>query len=495
MEKVKEYDVFISYARSDYENKETKEKIPNSVVSQIKEYLSANNISFWFDEDGIYSGDAFAKEIANSIKNSKLFLFISSAHANKSDWTCREIATATMYKKKILPVKIDNSVYDDSVILYLANLDFVDLTRNQEQGLKAMVRSINNYINNNDSIVTPQVKVNIKDTLLGIANDAPGDICPTDWAGATKYGLQKMFSIKGRMNRPAFWKYSFTILLSLILVSGLFLGLCKFMGLSVGGVAVGMSTLLFLAFILLTLTASIRRFHDIGLDYYGFGPFIYIPAYGIELCCLGIMVIYPISTIWLFPGAIFLSISVVIFIYMLCPNKEHIINKMAQKVNTVGELIWKDIFIGFYKMFSTEGRTTRRELFLFEISLFFVLCLIAILFWLFARLCGFDVSLSLFWGIAPLILFDMFVLSFTAIIRRMHDVGNNGLIVVGALLSLLYLVATFSKWLNNIWLAVGIIFLLLSFVSFVFILMPSSNSIKYGMPKNKVRIIVKEDEN
>ena len=155
MEEVKEYDVFISYARSDYEDRKTKEKIPNSAVSKIKEYLLTNKISFWFDEEGIYSGDAFAKEIANSIKNSKLFLFISSEHSNKSDWTCREIATATMYKKKILPVKIDNSVYDESVILYLANLDFVDLTRNQEQGLKAMVRSINNYVNNTDSIVTP----------------------------------------------------------------------------------------------------------------------------------------------------------------------------------------------------------------------------------------------------------------------------------------------------------------------------------------------------
>ena len=192
MEQTIEYDVFISYARSDYEDRKTKEKIPNSMVSQIKEYLSVNNISYWFDEDGIYSGDAFAKEIANSIKNSKLFLFISSAHSNMSDWTCREIAIATMYKKKILPVKIDESVYDESVILYLANLDFVDLTRNHEQGLKAMVRSINNFLNNTDSILTPQVKVNINDTLWGIANDKSGDICPTGWAGAVKYGLQKL---------------------------------------------------------------------------------------------------------------------------------------------------------------------------------------------------------------------------------------------------------------------------------------------------------------
>lgn len=485
MEQIIKYDVFISYARSDYEDRETKEKISNSMVSQIKEYLSINNISYWFDEDGIYSGDAFAKEIANSIKNSKLFLFISSVHSNKSDWTCREIATATMYKKKILPVKIDESVYDDSVILYLANLDFVDLTRNQEQGLKAMVRSINNSINSNDSIVTPQVKVNIKDTLLGIANDRPGDICPTKWAGAVKYGLQKLFSIKGRMNRPAFWKYSFTILLSLILVSGLFLGLCKFMGLSVGGVTVGMSTLIFIAFILLTLTASIKRFHDIGLG---------LHAFGIIILCLIYLFVFPISTAWLLPGSLVLSVFFVIMTLMAYPCREVIHERMKEEEKTYWNSVKKEAFIGFYKIFSIEGRTTRRELFLFEISLLFVLCVIAIIFWLFARLCGFDVSLSHFLGMVPLIIFNMFVLSFTAIIRRMHDVGNNGFVVVGALLSLLYLVATHSRLLNNIWLVVGVIFLLLTFVSLIFIMMPSSNSMKYGMPKKKVRINVKEDE-
>lgn len=477
MEKIIEYDVFISYARSDYENSETKEKIPNSIVSQIKEYLSVNNISYWFDEDGIYSGDAFAKEIANSIKNSKLFLFVSSAHSNKSDWTCREIATATMYKKKILPVKIDDSVYDESVILYLANLDFVDLTRNQEQGLKAMVRSINNYINSNDSIVTPQVKVNIKDTLLGIANDKPGEVCPTEWAGAVKHGLQKLFSIKGRMNRPAFWKYSLTIFFSLVVVSGLFLGFCKLMGLSVGGAVAGISIPIFFAFILLTLTASIRRFHDIGLGLHAFGIFI---------LCLIYLLAFPISIAWLFPGSLVLSVFFVIMTLMAYPCREEIRERMKEEEKTYWDSVKKEAFIGIYKMFSIKGRTTRRELFFFEISLFIILCVISILFWLYFRLCGHDVPLALFVGMAPLLLFDMFVLSFTAIIRRMHDVGNNGLVVVGALLSLLYLVATFSRWLNSIWLVVGVIFLLLSFVSFIFILMPSSNSIKYGMPKKNI---------
>lgn len=42
MEQKIEYDMFISYARSDYEDRETKEKIPNSMVSQIKNFVDRN---------------------------------------------------------------------------------------------------------------------------------------------------------------------------------------------------------------------------------------------------------------------------------------------------------------------------------------------------------------------------------------------------------------------------------------------------------------------
>lgn len=53
-----EYDVFISYSR--------------------KDYVDANGISYWFDEDGVFEGNLYAHEIVYNIKTSKLFLCISS---------------------------------------------------------------------------------------------------------------------------------------------------------------------------------------------------------------------------------------------------------------------------------------------------------------------------------------------------------------------------------------------------------------------------------
>ena len=53
MEQTK-YDVFISYSRRDYVD-ERNNVIPGNVVSKIKEALTNAGISYWFDEEGIYS--------------------------------------------------------------------------------------------------------------------------------------------------------------------------------------------------------------------------------------------------------------------------------------------------------------------------------------------------------------------------------------------------------------------------------------------------------
>lgn len=71
------YDVFISYARKDYAD-EHKNVIPDNVISKIKDFLEENGYSYWFDEDGIYSGDEFVGVITEAIMNSEVFLFASS---------------------------------------------------------------------------------------------------------------------------------------------------------------------------------------------------------------------------------------------------------------------------------------------------------------------------------------------------------------------------------------------------------------------------------
>ena len=140
-----EYDVFISYSRKDYLD-EYKRPIPGNIISQIKELFDANNISYWFDEEGIYSGDAFAPVIARNIKASKIFLFVSSSNSNASEWTSNEIAVAYQYRKKIIPFRFDDSVYNDSVIMYIARLDYIEYLSNPSKALSRLLNSIQTYI-------------------------------------------------------------------------------------------------------------------------------------------------------------------------------------------------------------------------------------------------------------------------------------------------------------------------------------------------------------
>lgn len=141
----KEYDVFISYARKDYVD-EAKNILPGNIISQIKNALDENGISYWMDEKGIYSGDEFAKIIAGYIRRSKVFLFVSTENSNSSEWTSDEIAVARMYKKKIIPFRYDDTEYNESVIVFIAKLDFIDYFTNPEPAFNKLVSSIKQYL-------------------------------------------------------------------------------------------------------------------------------------------------------------------------------------------------------------------------------------------------------------------------------------------------------------------------------------------------------------
>ena len=136
-----QYDVFISYSRKDYVD-EAGHIIPGNAVSEIKELLKKNNISYWFDEEGVYSGETFAEKIATNIEKSLMVLFLSSYNANQSKWTSKEISAANMWKKHIIPVRLDDSAYNKTVMLYISDLDFVEYYKNKEEAKKSILDSI-----------------------------------------------------------------------------------------------------------------------------------------------------------------------------------------------------------------------------------------------------------------------------------------------------------------------------------------------------------------
>ena len=140
----KEIDVFISYSRKDYIDN-THTPLKGNVITELKNRFLEKGISFWIDEEGIYSGDAFAQIIARNIKKCKIFVFVSSINSNSSSWTSNEIATAVEYKKLIIPLRIDDSAYHEDIVLYLAKLDYIAYYLDKEKGINRLIDSILRY--------------------------------------------------------------------------------------------------------------------------------------------------------------------------------------------------------------------------------------------------------------------------------------------------------------------------------------------------------------
>lgn len=142
----KEYDVFISYSRKDYVD-ENKKVIPENVVSKVKDALTRAGITYWFDEEGIYSGDNFVEKIINNIETSRIFVYLSTANANDSKWTCKEISSADEMGKHIIPVRIDRTPYNKKVLFRICDLDYIEYYVNPDQGMEKLITSIKKCLN------------------------------------------------------------------------------------------------------------------------------------------------------------------------------------------------------------------------------------------------------------------------------------------------------------------------------------------------------------
>lgn len=142
------YDVFISYSRIDYKDSNN-EPIPNNVISKITSAFKKNHISYWIDENGIYTGDNFAPKIAEAIKNSSVFVFVSTENSNSSQWAQNEVCVAQQYKKPILPIKCDDSTYATSVVMYLAMLDYCDYKNFSDKAILQLVDAVKEKLPHN----------------------------------------------------------------------------------------------------------------------------------------------------------------------------------------------------------------------------------------------------------------------------------------------------------------------------------------------------------
>lgn len=137
-----EYDIFISYSRSD-----------SRIVDSFVQRLESAGYKVWIDRAGVYSGSQFKSIIVQAIENSRVFLFFSSKDSNASPWTAKEIAIAVDRHKTIIPVKLDAARYNPEVEFDLINLDFVDYCNltSRDRELNKLMRTLEMYFSKKQS--------------------------------------------------------------------------------------------------------------------------------------------------------------------------------------------------------------------------------------------------------------------------------------------------------------------------------------------------------
>lgn len=99
------YDVFISYAT------ENEAKAVN-----IKEILQSKGLKCWFAPSSIRGSEDYTKEIPKGIEESKAYLLLMSAEAQKSEWVHRELGYADEKNRKL---RIQNKPEMPIFVLYL----------------------------------------------------------------------------------------------------------------------------------------------------------------------------------------------------------------------------------------------------------------------------------------------------------------------------------------------------------------------------------------
>lgn len=161
------HDIFISYSRAD-----------KNIVSKFVEIFEKAGYKVWIDAEGIYSGARFKKVLVKAIEDSSVFIFFSSEKSNSSPWTAKEIGIAVNKMKTIIPVKIDNSKYNEEVAFDIINLDFVDYYSNdkRKREVERLMLTLSVLLNNKQKPHSLQDRKpsNVKESLQKLSLNKKG---------------------------------------------------------------------------------------------------------------------------------------------------------------------------------------------------------------------------------------------------------------------------------------------------------------------------------
>jgi hypothetical protein len=109
-------DVFISYARRDYDK-----------VRRITDQFAALDVSFWLDHQAIDGSENFAAAIARGIKLCRIFVLMCSDAALHSRNVSKEIILAWKYSRPYLPLMLERVSFPEQIEYFLEGVQWIEI--------------------------------------------------------------------------------------------------------------------------------------------------------------------------------------------------------------------------------------------------------------------------------------------------------------------------------------------------------------------------------
>lgn len=204
----KRYDAFISFKAEEM----------NEAV-WIRTALESQGISCWMAPDSIPGGSSYVNEIADAIKNSKVFVLLISEKSQQSPWVSKELDMALNEGKTILPYIIEKCELNESFGFYLAGIHMYEAYLNKKEMLEKMISEIKTLTAEKDIKEAKESHIlEFIKKLSPLSAVAPdGSLLPAKIVTVISVGLF-LFIFFGLMSATKHFLFSCIFALSLLLV-------------------------------------------------------------------------------------------------------------------------------------------------------------------------------------------------------------------------------------------------------------------------------------
>jgi formylglycine-generating enzyme required for sulfatase activity len=124
--------IFFSYSRKD-----------SASVDQLIEQLEQRGVDVWVDRGDLLAGEAWRSSIVEAIINCKVFVIVLSPNSVESENVAKELTLAEQYKKRVLPLVLEEVKIPPSLDYQLAGLHYQTFEEGRyEENFDRLVRAL-----------------------------------------------------------------------------------------------------------------------------------------------------------------------------------------------------------------------------------------------------------------------------------------------------------------------------------------------------------------